>query len=204
MEFTNFGWNTLTFGFLGMIVFTIVGSWGLLKQNEKIWKNQSGKLLSITWFVANFYMCIAIFLYGLDQFSISLIFHGIIRGLFHIPILIGLRRFKGFKILEIIIFYAMAGGILLMIILPMKALFFLLFSYIGIIALSTQPWEIWRKKEVGELSIRLIMTYLISSLFWLLYSFAFDNLTMKIVSISYFIILLIITQLWFKYHTKTI
>ena len=202
MEFANFGWNALTISFVGIIFFSLLGTWGLYHQNKKIWNNRSGESVSVKWFIMYVFLYIAFLIYGMGQNSAALMFHGIVRIIFNVPILIGLYCFKGFTKTEWSIFFFLAVCTFVMAIFPRSGLLFLLFAYGGATAAATQPWEIWRTKSSGKVSIKLVIIYMVSSLFWGIYSFAFDDLVMKIVFISYFTVYAITARLWFKYRKQ--
>lgn len=199
MEISQFGWNAITLGFLGTMFFSVLGAWGLWKQNSAIWRNKSGMSVSISYFSFYFAYFASGFIYGLDKKSLALILHCGGRMLFHVPILIGLWKFKKFtrneKCLSVLFFV----GILLTLLLPIKNSSFLVYSVGGILAYIAQPIEIFKNKDSGTVEAKLHLIYLGSSIFWTIYGFATDDLVLKLTVPPNIIIALITIAFCNKY-----
>ena len=202
VEFQNFGLNAMTVSFIGTIFFTFFQAWGLSGQNKTIWKNKSGEAVSVSWLSYNLYVFFLAFIYALEINGLALAFNGFCLGVMHIPIIIGLGKFKGFQRWEKIVFGVAIVLLVVMIFLPSeyKALLFLISSFGNIIAMATQPLEIFKKKTSGCVDIRLIFSFWISTIFWVVYAFAVNNWVLQILCPSYLAILTITMILWFLYR----
>lgn len=199
MELEKFGWNLATIGFSGTIFFTLVSAWGLWQQAGKIWRNKSGQSVSVFWFSYNLFLFTANVIYGFSLNSTVLIFNGTLSGLMHIPILIGLAKFKGLKRQEKLAFPLYAVLLLLMIVLSQKEIIYLLFSGGNVLALAAQPYEIMKKKNSGMVEVNLLAIYLTSTIFWVIYAFTIKSLALEIICPIYLILLSITLILWRNY-----
>lgn len=200
MELTQFGWNAVTISFLGTALFTLVESWGLWHQNKAIWKQKSGQSVSITWFSFFTATVVVVFVYGITINSIALIFNGLLLTLFHLPVLVGLWKFKGFNKAEKLLGVGLLVALAVMLATPIKDWFFLIFSF-GLIASSVmQPIEIWRNKDAGVLEIKLLVSYLVSMSFWLVYSYAIRDWVLQIVAPLYLAVIVLTVAFWFRYR----
>ena len=199
MDIQNLGWNMMTVGFGGTIFFTLLSSWGLFQQAKKIWQHQSGQSVSVFWFSYNIFLFAANIVYGFSQASVALILNGCLCSLMHLPILIGLGKFKGFSRLEKLLMVLYGLLLVFMIALPFKGVLYLIFSFGNAIAQGTQPWEIWRKKNSGMVEVKLLTVYWSSTVFWIIYAFATKNLALEIICPIYLVILTATLILWKKY-----
>lgn len=204
IELENFGWNLLTVSFSATIFFVLLGCWGLWQQNKYIWIKRSGKSLSTTWFICSLYLFISSFIYGLSINSLALIIVGVMRGLFHVPILAGLWRFKGFTRKQWLTLLILAVVAVVMIISPkdMKGVFYMLFSAGVLIPTSMQPIKIWKNKNPGVVSIELLIIYSMSSMFWVIYASIIGKLPIIMFSTANSMIFASTITLWFKYRNK--
>jgi len=125
MELYNLGWNAITVSFIGTIFFSLLGTWGLVHQNRQIWQNRSGQSVSNIFFICSMFLFLTTLVYGIYIFSLAMIFNGLMRIIPHIPILIGLGKFKGFKKWEKIAFVVLSIFLAAMIISPYKGVFLL-------------------------------------------------------------------------------
>jgi len=203
MELTRFGWNALTMGFLGTIFLTGVCAWGLWQQKKAIWRDPSCQSISIIWFcyVATIYLTGLI--YGWSINSLALMFNGLVLGLFHIPILWGLWKFKGFSRLEKTFALCLSIVIITMIVTPWKDWFFLISIFGNIFFTLTQPYQIWKNKNAGVVEIKLLSVYLLNSAFWLIYSYAINDWVLKIVNPIGLITIILTIVVWYRYHKET-
>lgn len=198
MELEQLGWNAVTIGAVGAILFTILEAWGLWQQKKTIWNNQSGKSISVVWFLYFANQFVVIFIYGLSMKSITLTFNGLL-SLIYIPIIIGLWKFKGFKRSEKILGLFLLLTSMIMVIVPFKDWVFLVMSFGSLLASAMQPYEIWKNKNSGVVEIRLLTVFLISTLFWIIYGYAINDWVLKIVCPMYFTIVSITMFFWFIY-----
>lgn len=200
LEIQKWGWNAVTISFVGTIFFTFLESWGLWQQNKAIWKSQSGEAVSVIWFSYAAALFSIIFVYSLSISSIALFINGLFILGTHIPILIGLWKFKGFRTIEKILAGLFLLSIIAMTVLPDKDWFFLLFSFVGIGFTAMQPIEILFKKSSGVVEIKLLAVIFTSTSFWVIYAFAVNDWVLKIICPSYLIIFGATILLWFKYR----
>lgn len=200
IEFDQFGWNVLTLSFLATIFFSLWGLVGLWDQVRKIFKKRSGEAVSGMWFICAAALFGAELVYGFSINSAALIILALCRFPLHIPILIGLAIYKGFTRFEWFVLIAMSVVLVVMLFVPFKGSIFLVISMGVLIPTAAQPYEVWRLKSVGTLSIHLIVVYLTSSVFWAIYSFTAGDVFL----VAFFLLSIIIFSctvgLWFKYR----
>lgn len=200
LEYTHWGMNASTIGFVGTLIFTLVEGWGLYKQNGSIWNNDSGSSVSIAMFSYLTFFMFAFGIYGYFCKSITIIINGFVLGILHLPIICGLWKFKGFTHTEIYIFLISILMVPVMIFLPWKDSCYIL---IGICASASgifQAWEIYANRDAGVVDIRLILSYTASAIFWIIYATATDQVPLQLMVWLSLIILLTIIVLWYKYR----
>ncbi len=96
IDFDFFGSLGAFIGFWGIVVFTLLGSVGVLRQADTIRRHEKGVSVSVPWFVVFAGMFLSTALFGFESKRFLLIFHGILRAGFHIPLFVELQKFKGF------------------------------------------------------------------------------------------------------------
>ena len=204
MELQQLGWNAVTVGLCGIIFFTFLGSWALWRQNQKIWASKSGESVSIAWL--SYFGCfhVAIFIYGLSIKSIALIINGSVRAPLHVPILIGLYRFKGFNQKDGLLLAGLVVALTVMTMTPIKDHFFLWFTVGSLVFIAMLPIEIWRSKTTGVVEIRLPLVMISATSFWAAYGFAIDDWVIKSTSLIYFAVLGVTIALWVRYRRTNI
>jgi len=201
VEWQNWGLNALTIGSLGTIAFTFVEWWGLWKQKQAIWNEKSGESVSVSWFSYGTFFFAAFLFYGVHIASVAVIINSLL-AIIHIPILVGLWKFKGFSRHEKVQFVLLAGMVPAMAFLPWKDELFLIISFGTLYSFGTQPWELWKTKKAGVVEIRLIGVYFLSTLFWVVYAFAIGEWVLEIITPIVLIILGLTSVLWFKYRNN--
>lgn len=199
MELQQLGLNAVTVGALGVIFFAFVQAWGLWQQKKTIWKNQSGQSISVTWL--SYFTCldVVVFIYGWSINSIAMMVNGGLIFLY-VLIMIGLWKFKGFSKLEKFLGICLLIVIVVTIFIPAKDWMFLIVSFGSILSLIMQPYEIWKNKNSGVVEIKLIIVYLISTTFWIIYGYTINDWVLKIICPSYFVIFSITVCFWFIYR----
>lgn len=173
MELQNFGWNSQTYVFLATLSVVLFGTWGLYNQNKKIWTKGSGKSVPVILVGVMTFLFISFIFYGIEKLSIACVTQGILRTGLCIPIMIGLHRFKGFNIQETVLIVLMSMVSVWMIYSSQISLMFLIFNIAATIAAMFQPWEMLREKSNGAVSMKFLITSLVSFLFWLGYGIVF-------------------------------
>ncbi len=201
-EYQEWGWNALTLGALGTIVFTIVEAWGFWKQNQKIWRQKSGESISITLFSYMFFAFWAFIFYGIFTRSASSVVNGLVLGSFYIPIILGLFKFEGFTNREKAQFCIFALMVPATALSPWVNEVFLTISIGLIIATATMPWKLYKAGKTGALEIRLLGAYLTSTAFWVVYAFALNEWVLEILATIQILLFGVTTILWFWYYSK--
>lgn len=176
--------NIVTATIIIAIVVAAIQSWGILKQNKKIWKHESGKALPITFFVFQLFYCLGYLIYGFQIKSGALIISNFV-GLLYIPIIFGLIKFKrrengSFKE-ELLL------SPLFMLTVPIILLIDKKWSLIAILglavfAISRFIKEFSRTKETKNVSPKFIISFLASSLIWLGYGYEINDFGLMISS----------------------
>ena len=179
-EIKGFGWNALTFSFFATVVFAILGAWGQKDQMKCIWSEKS----------------------GIQKSSLALIIGGALRVPFLFGILLGLWRFKGFTLRERGVVVALALGLLYMPFSSYRGVIFLIFTYLGVAATLLQAWEIWEKKSRGVVSIKMLVVYNTSVMFWVIYGLALDDKKVFVMGLSYVIAYTLTIILWLVYRNE--
>jgi len=199
VEYKNFGLNVLTISAIATIMFSFVKGYGIVKQGNEIWKKKSGESVSPIFFFYNLFFFSIFFIYGIEEKSLAIICNGSLF-LFYIPILIGLKKYKGFSSREIF------GAMIMSLVIP--AVFFFdkrqvvfTFSLIAVVAVIAQTKEIWKTKNFGAFSLKYLQTFFITSIFWSVYYTVTKNwllLTLNIAETTALGIALILEKKWRK------
>ncbi|MCR4280539.1 MAG: hypothetical protein NUV82_03895 [Candidatus Komeilibacteria bacterium] len=174
MEIIHFDWNSLTFSFLVTLAFSIAGTFGLWDQTKKILLHKSGRSVANIVFISGFFLYIASGIYGFQIQSMALELSSVIRGPWHIPIVIGLFKYKGFTKWEKNTCYILAG-LCILLFLTQWDLLFLLVTGVVVLPAALQPYGMWKEKKRGVVSVGLFSIYAISAAFWTVYALAIDN-----------------------------
>lgn len=199
LEYQNWGFNALTVSFLLSLLLTAISAWGLVQQNQTIWRDKKAEAVSVFWLAYYAMLQLAILIYGLSLGSAALIINGLL-ALLYIPILIGLRKFKGFSVPEKISMWVFAVAITLMAFLPYKPLFFFVFAIGGLLSALMQPIEMWHKRSAQGLNIKLIGTILLGNIIWLSYGVAVKDWVLIIVNAVAFLIFGATALLWRRFR----
>ena len=199
IEYKNFGLNALTISAIATIIFSLISGYGVGRQAWKIWSEKSGKSVSPIFFAYNFFYFLIFFVYGFEEKSLAIIISGSLC-LLYLPILFGLKKFRGFTFSDITMMLAMATVIPLLFFFD-KEKIVSLFSLAAVIAIISQIKEIWKKKDFGAFSIVYLYTLLINSVFWCIYYTATKSWFLDSLSIAEGLFIsasLIINRKWKK------
>lgn len=180
MGLGGMGWDWEAISFWGITVFAIIGSWGLWKQSQKIWKEKSGKSVSVT---ANFSFLTSMFVglaYSFEKNLDAVAFHNLLRIAFLLPIIMGLVKFKKFTKTEKVLCACFCTTMLLVWFMPRKDFLFLFFQTAGVLTLATQPYEIFKNKDIGVVEVKLFAVFVPNGIFWVIYAFANGDWILKI------------------------
>jgi uncharacterized protein with PQ loop repeat len=168
VEYKNFGFNALTISAIATIIFSLLQGYGIWKQSQEIWRKESGEAIAATFFFYNFFFFVIFLIYGLEEKSLAITLNGAL-SFFYLPILLGLKKFKGFTRGEIISAILMLPIIPAIIICPEKNLVLFVFSSISVIVIVKQFKEIMKDRDLGALSTKYIWMFLVTSIFWFIY-----------------------------------
>lgn len=174
LEIQNFGFNAITISAAINVATMLLGAWGLWDQIRIIWTKRSAESVSIVLNIAYLGMFTAFVIYGAWLDSGALIIQ-IVRAILLGIVVISLLKFRGLTWWQWLGLTAMAIGLGLMIALPYKEWFFLGFSVVGGIAAADQPYQIWKNKNPGRVSARLLMVYALGGAAWLVYGLALNK-----------------------------
>lgn len=204
-EYKNWGVNFLTIGMIVTSIFTLIQSFTLINQNKLILKARSGESLSIILISHSYFSLLSVFFYGISKLSLALIFNGACLGIFYLPILINLLRFKKISTMDIIAIIIFKILLTLMIITPQKDLVYLTFSLFWIISLIRQAYEMIKSPTVGVFDPCLFGVITISLVFWIFYSIIIHAWALLLANTLGCIVLIIIMSIWFvKFYKKPV
>jgi len=198
VEWQGWGYNALTISFIGTAIFTILEGWGFCMQNRSIWQNKSGESISVSLFSYFGCLFITVIVYGYYIKSIAAIFNGML-GFLHLPILLGLWKYKGYTKLETGCLCVFPVMIPAMIFIHGKNLLMIFLLFGTIMPLVMQLYEMWRAKSAGVINARFIGILIISTAFWVIYAFAIRNWVMEVIYPLTLVILILIFVLRFRY-----
>jgi len=181
-EIKNFGFNILTLSFLGTIIFSCLQGWSLFKQGKKIWDLEDGRSVSVIQFGYWAVYFFAVIPYGFSIGSIALIFNGLV-GIPCVYILLGLWKFKDSKWYEWPTATSFLAILAIMIIadeVSEKEMIFSV-SLFGIFIFGLfQIYEIWKEKNAGSVDIGVQKVFILTSMFWFVYSALVGNVPLVI------------------------
>ncbi|MBI2109271.1 MAG: hypothetical protein HYT93_03800 [Parcubacteria group bacterium] len=198
IEYQGWGWNAVGISTVGAVLVSFFNAWGLWSQNKKIWDAESGEGLSVVWFAYFAGFVVVGTLYGIHIHSAMVVFTCILIGAMHVPILIGLWKFKPWSKKEKIQFVGFCVCMpAMMLFTPWPEATFLLFAVGRIYSISTQPYEMLRYKKVGVLDARLVITQITAVVFWSIYGFATKTLALMVLNPILLLISVTTLFLWF-------
>ena len=198
VEYQKFGWNITFISSIAIGIFTLVEAWGVWSQCTTIWSKKKGETLSVPWFAYDAGFCALFSIYGVYNYSISAMINGGLIALLHVPILIGLWKYRGFVTRDWIVFTIACVMPVLMIVLAWKDTMYFISVIAVLFVLMTQPWELIKEKKRGNLDGRLIVGYLICGIFWIIYACAFETHTFVIIATIMEIIWFVTAVLWYR------
>lgn len=201
VEIQNWGINTLIISSLITMIFTIFQGYGFIKQSQKIWKNKSVKSLSTPFFFLFFFYFIAFLFYGLSKNSLSMVFNGFLF-ITCIPIVVGIIKFKRLSYLEIISLFVTALVVPVMIIIKQKDIFLFILLVISLILLLSQLLTMIKEKSKGSVEIKFIVVFLITAIFWFIYSSLLKNWPLQVFNFLASIVYILILYFYRKYKKE--
>ncbi len=201
-EYQNFGMNALTVSAIGATAFTFLQAWGVRKQGNRIWNTKEGESVSVMFIGYSMFYFFAFLIYGAERLSITMTLNGLL-ALFHIRVMRGLLKFKGFTNIEWIWLFGfailMVPGMLLL--RGGEQEIFLLVLLFGIIfTLTRQTYEVWRAKSAGALEPKYLYVFLITNVFWFVYAMFVGAWPLMIFNPMAFILFTVNLALYYRYR----
>ncbi|KPJ85858.1 hypothetical protein AMJ57_01615 [Parcubacteria bacterium SG8_24] len=204
MELQQFGWNAVTVGFLGTVLFTVVSAWSLWRQYRRIVARRSGRSVPVMTYTFRTVAFVAVLIYGLHIGSLALIFNGSLVVLIQLPILVALWRYRGFTRRERLACLGFLVLLTVMCLFPLKDWFLLAFA-LGTLGFNAlMPYEIWRNRDAGSVEIRVLLVGLAGNSFWLTYACAIGDWVLMTVNPAFLTLSLLTTILWFRYRPRPV
>lgn len=180
------------------MIFTFFQGYGFVKQGQKIWKNKSVKSLSTPFFFLFFFYFIAFLFYGLSKNSLSMVFNGLLF-IVCIPIIVGIISFKRLSFFEVISLFLSALVVPVMILTKQKDIFLFILLVISLILLFLQLLTMIKEKSRGSVEIKFIIVFLITAVFWFIYSSLLSNWPLQIFNFVAAIVYIFIIYFYKKY-----
>jgi len=195
-EYKNWGWNAATISVTMIGFFTITESYGILEQNKKIRQDKRGDSVSNILFLYTTSFFLMSGVWGWHLHSIVIVVNAAVTGLVQIPVLMALWKYKDFSVREKVLGVVFAAMPLWMLITPYKSESYLILMFGIWFAFADQFWELWSAGKTGELSIKLLLMYLVASVAWTTYAFTSTDPYFQISQAVLLILLIAITMLW--------
>lgn len=197
VEYQNFGLNALTISAIATIIFSFIKGYGVIAQGIEIWKHESGENISPIFFCYNFFYFLLFLTYGIEEKSIAIICSGSLC-LLYLPIILGLKKYRGFYKKELY-FIAFMSLIIPASFFFDKSQLIFIFSAAAAVAIFSQAKEVLKEKKFGALSVRYLQTFLAATIFWGIYYLMTRNWLLSTLNFTEIIILttaLILERKW--------
>jgi uncharacterized protein with PQ loop repeat len=201
-EIQALGLNQATLSSLGVMIFGIIGAYGQWKQARLIWSSRSAQSVSIRWTLTFLFMFLAYLVQGIHTDRVIMSFQGGLRAAFYFPIICGIVMFAFDRVSrkDLVFLLTLTIGIVIMIISnEWKGLIFQLFGYLGVLMALDQPYQIWKNKSRGRVSMTMLITFTSAVVFWTWYAWIFKDMRLFWLSLSFIIVYLFTIVLWRKY-----
>ncbi len=196
-------WNAETIGIWGCNLFTIVEGFGLASQIRTVWQKRSGESVSVGMMLFLSTLCASAIIYGRTFHRPPIVFNGIVLGIGFLVLLFGLWKFKGYERWERWFGLSLLASVALMLFTGHYDRWYFLYSAGSAVALTLQPWEIWRKRSAGVVDIRLLALFFFSNTFWVIYGYAVHDWVLKILCPTYVAIIGVTIVLWWIYRPRS-
>lgn len=181
----------------------LIGSYGLWDQISIIWRNRSATSVSLVWMTTYMFMFASFVVYGWSIGSGALMVQ-VVRVVLLLVVVVGIVRFTGgLGKIGWLSFVILTIAMVLMVFSPEKKWFFLAFSLLGGIAAADQPHRIWRNKNTGQVSYKLIVVYNIAAAAWIVYGLSVGDYFVTIMGVLY-VVINTSTMVMFKRYKKNI
>lgn len=201
-EIQLFGFNQAILSSLGVMIFGIIGAYGQWKQARLIWSSRSAESVSIRWTLTFLFMFLAYLVQGIHNESGTMSFQGGLRAAFYLPIVVGIIVFEWNRVShkDIVFFAILTIGISVMILSQQwKGLIFQFFGYLGVFMTIDQPYQIWKNKSRGRVSLIMLITFTSAVVFWTWYAWVFKDMRLFWISLSFILVYLFTIVFWLRY-----
>lgn len=193
-------WTPEAVSSYGIIFFIFFGSCALFVQGRKIWKNKSGLSVSATWSFIFFFMFLTYPIIGVERQNNLIVWQGVFRVLFYIPILIGLYKFKGFTKKEMMFGRILFMMIFIMVEYPSTGEFiYSIINLFGVIGVFLQGALIKKEQKTGVVSSVLLFAYATNVLFWMWYTYQIKDFFLFINSALFLSAYVYTIIMWIKF-----
>lgn len=212
MEFQSFGWNAETVSFIGSVFFVVLTSQPTFMKGRNIWSQQTGQSVSVifmAWLLL-LYFTGAIYGWSLSEVdrgkSSALIFSGVVRVPLQLYILVGLWQWarETTQLEWATVFTLAAIGFCALLIPPNpQGMVYLCFALGAALPATAQLGKLWKAGSVGPIPLSYLLSYALSTTFWLWYAFEFDVLVLKIGTIPMFVVVWLTVAAWVVIAKRT-
>jgi len=201
IELQNFGWNAVTVSFLALMAIRVLGIVGASRQGYFVWKR--GNADSLSRFTVVYFALIMVteIAFGSAIGSIAMI-TAAARIIPQLILVVGVSKYRGLGWPIILFIVAVLVGQTFAIIYNFEGPFFTAASVGLIIAVGTQPLEIWRNRSSGNTDIFYLSVFLAGSTFWLIYGIATNNIWLMVVNPLLTLLNLLTVILWFVFRRR--
>lgn len=196
MEYRAWGFNALTISFIATLGFSIFQGWGVWNQNQGVWREKSGKSVDTPMMLYSLFFFMTYHIYGWQIGSLSIIFNGLLGFLF-IPLAIGLWKFDGFTKNDKVYLLISFSLLILIFMVKERDLVVTVAMFMVNVFLYRQVRETYRYGR-GVLSGTFILSFLTSTVFWVVYGFATLTVPIMIISPMYLVLWGTIGILWLR------
>lgn len=198
IEYREFGLNALTTSAVATILFTFLQAYGICKQAKEIKEKKSGEAITSIFFFYNFFYFFIFFVFGIIENSLAIIINGTLC-FFYLPILFGLKKYKKFSKLDIILIFLMLIASSSIFFYPHKEQILFAFSFISLFVIIKQFREFIRERSLGAFSLKYLQMFFITSIFWCIYFAATGQWLLEITCVIgtlLYALVLIIQKKW--------
>lgn len=182
-EFTENGFFSLgILTALGTVAFTFAQAYGAWEQGRTIWRKRSGEGMSSIMILYSTCYFFAFIVYGAWRTSIAMVFNGLL-GFVFIPAVMGLWRFRGFRVRDWVCLAVFLALVPLMALVEWKDLL-LLVSLGGVIVTvipqTVAAYRAWQKGDPGAIEPKFFAMFMATNAFWFVYALAIGNWPLQI------------------------
>lgn len=197
VEVQNWGMNHQTIISLITVMFTVFQGYGIIQQNNTIWKNRSVQSLPSLVFFGSMFFYLAFMFYGFSKNSLTIISNGLL-GFLYLPIAIAFLKFGKLGRLRTSLLLLVSVIIPIMIIVPEKDIFlFILFAF-TLFVLIMQPLKMIQEDKCGSVDIKYTLVFLLTNIFWFVYAYTSNNWVLQIANSGAALIYLLVFYLYYK------